>query len=56
MPEITVSKQHQQAVELHQRILTSANLAQQNLWDMCTDILMCYKKYKECKNNEIRNY
>ena len=35
MSEITVSEQHRQAIELHQKIIVSANLAQQNIWDMC---------------------
>ena len=58
MPEITVSKQHQQAVELHQRILTSANLAQQNLWDMCTGLkaMRDGKLYKELGYNNFEDY
>ena len=35
MPEITVSEQQKQAVELHQKIMVSANLAQQNIWTIC---------------------
>ena len=34
MSEITVSEQHKQAIELHQKIIVSANLAQpvQGAW------------------------
>lgn len=38
MSEITVSEQHKQAIELHQKIIVSANLAQQNIWDMCNGL------------------
>lgn len=38
MSEITVSEQHRQAIELHQKIIVSANLAQQNIWDMCNGL------------------
>lgn len=49
MSEITVSEQHKQAVELHQKIIVSANLAQQNIWDMCTGLKQMRddKLYKE---------
>ena len=49
MSEITVSEQHKQAVELHQKIIVSANLAQQNIWDMCTGLkkMRDDKLYKE---------
>ncbi len=32
------SKQHEQAVKLHNRIMASASLAQQSLWEMCTGL------------------
>lgn len=49
MSEITVSEQHKHAVELHQKIIVSANLAQQNIWDMCTGLKQMRddKLYKE---------
>lgn len=49
MSEITVSEQHKQAVELHQKIIVSANLAQQNIWDMCIGLKQMRddKLYKE---------
>lgn len=49
MSEITVSEQHKHAVELHQKIIVSANLAQQNLWDMCISLkeMRDEKLYKE---------
>lgn len=38
MSEIIVSEQHKKAIELHQKIVSSAELAQQNLFDMCLSL------------------
>lgn len=58
MSETTLSIQHKQAVELHQKILISANLAQQNLWDMCTSLKQMRdgKLYKELGYNNFEDY
>ena len=50
--------QHEQAVKLHQEILTSANLAQQNLWTMCTKLkeMRDGKLYKELGYNNFEDY
>lgn len=48
MSEITVSEQHKQAIELHQKIIVSANLAQQNIWDMCNGL-------KTMRDNKLYN-
>ncbi|MEE0265560.1 MAG: hypothetical protein UD936_08045 [Acutalibacteraceae bacterium] len=58
MSEIIISEQHKQAVELHQKILVSANLAQQNLWDMCTSLKQMRdgKLYKELGYNNFEDY
>lgn len=58
MSETELSTQHKQAVELHQKILISANLAQQNLWDMCTSLkrMRDGKLYKELGYNNFEDY
>lgn len=58
MDELTVNEQHKQAVELHQKILISANLAQQNLWDMCTSLkeMRDGKLYKEFGYSNFEDY
>lgn len=58
MADIIVSQQHQEAVETHQRIITSANLAQQNLWDMCQGLkkMRDDKLYKELGYQNFEDY
>ena len=58
MSEITVSEQHRQAVELHQKIMISANLAQQNLFEMCTGLktMRDNKLYKELGYTNFEEY
>ena len=58
MSEITVSEQHKHAVELHQKIIVSANLAQQNIWDMCTGLKQMRddKLYKELGYANFEDY
>lgn len=58
MADIIVSQQHQEAVETHQRIITSANLAQQNLWDMCQGLkkMRDNKLYKELGYQNFEDY
>ena len=58
MSELIVSAQHSHAVELHQRIITSATLAQQNLWDMCTSLkeMRDGKLYKEFGYSNFEDY
>lgn len=58
MSEITVSEQHKQAIELHQKILVSANLAQQNIWDMCSGLktMRDNKLYKELGYQNFEDY
>lgn len=58
MSEITVSEQHKQAIELHQKILVSANLAQQNIWDMCNGLktMRDNKLYKELGYPNFEDY
>lgn len=58
MADIIVSPQHQKAVETHQRIITSANLAQQNLWDMCQGLkkMRDDKLYKELGYQNFEDY
>ena len=57
LEQITLSEQHKRAVELHQKII-SANLAQQNLWDMCTSLKLMRdnKLYKELGYPNFENY
>ena len=56
MNEITAQKQ--QAIELHQKILVSANLAQQNIWDMCNGLktMRDNKLYKELGYTNFEEY
>ena len=58
MSEITVSEQHKQAIELHQKIIVSANLAQQNIWDMCNGLktMRGNKLYKELGYQNFEDY
>lgn len=58
MSETALSIQRKQAVELHQKILISANLAQQNLWDMCTALksMRDGKLYKELGYENFETY
>ena len=58
MADIIVSQQHKEAVETHQRIITSANLAQQNLWDMCQGLkkMRDNKLYKELGYPNFEDY
>lgn len=58
MSEITVSEQHKQAIELHQKIIVSANLAQQNIWDMCNGLktMRDNKLYKEFGYQNFEDY
>lgn len=58
MADIIVSQQHQEAVETHQRIITAANLAQQNLWDMCQGLkkMRDDKLYKELGYQNFETY
>lgn len=58
MSEITVSEQHEQAIELHQKIIVSANLAQQNIWDMCNGLktMRDNKLYKELGYQNFEDY
>lgn len=58
MSEITVSEQHKHAVELHQKIIVSANLAQQNIWDMCNGLKQMRddKLYKELGYQNFEDY
>ena len=57
-PTIIQSKEHIKAVALHQKILTSAQLLQQNLFDMCTGIFQMKneKLYKEFGYQTFENY
>lgn len=58
MSEITVSEQHKHAIELHQKIIVSANLAQQNIWDMCNGLkaMRDNKLYKELGYQNFEDY
>lgn len=58
LEQITLSEQHKRAVELHQKIIISANLAQQNLWDMCTSLKLMRdnKLYKELGYPNFEDY
>lgn len=58
MSEITVSEQHKHAIELHQKIIVSANLAQQNIWDMCVSLkaMRDNKLYKELGYQNFEGY
>ena len=52
------SEEHIKAVALHQKILTSAELAQKNLWDMCTSLkeMRDSKLYKELGYSNFEDY
>lgn len=58
MSEELSLNQHKQAVELHQKILISASLAQQNLWDMCSGLKQMRdgKLYKELGYQNFEDY
>lgn len=58
MSELIISEQHRQAVELHQKIMISANLAQQNLFDMCTGLkaMRDNKLYRELGYSNFEDY
>lgn len=58
MSELIISEQHKQAVELHQKIMISANLAQQNLFEMCTGLktMRDNKLYKELGYSNFEDY
>lgn len=58
MSELIISEQHRQAVELHQKIMISANLAQQNLFEMCTGLkaMRDNKFYKELGYSNFEDY
>ena len=55
---IVPSEQRKQAIELHQKILVSASLAQQNLWDMCNGLKQMRdgKLYKELGYQNFEDY
>ena len=57
-PTIIQSEEHIKAVALHQKILTSAELAQKNLWDMCTSLkeMRDSKLYKELSYSNFEDY
>lgn len=57
-PTIIQSEEHIKAVALHQKILTSAQLLQQNLFDMCTGIFQMKneKLYKEFGYQTFEDY
>ena len=57
-PTIIHSEEHIRAVALHQKILTSAQLLQQNLFDMCTGIFQMKneKLYKEFGYQTFEDY
>lgn len=58
MPEIIVSEQRKKAVELNQKIIVSAELAQKNLWDMCVSLkeMRDDKLYKELGYGNFEDY
>src|SRR5574344_590116 len=58
MSEIVVSEKHKKAVALNQKIVTSAELAQQNLWDMCVSLktMRDDKLYKELGYGNFEDY
>lgn len=49
---------HEQAMQLHQRIITSGSLAAQNLWDMCSGLkeMRDKKLYKELGYSSFEAY
>ena len=58
MSEIIVSEQRKKAVELNQKIIVSAELAQKNLWDMCVSLktMRDDKLYKELGYENFEGY
>lgn len=58
MSEIIVSEQRKKAVELNQKIIVSAELAQKNLWDMCVSLktMRDDKLYKELGYSNFEDY
>lgn len=52
------SKQHEQAVKLHNRIMANASLAQQSLWEMCTGLKQMRdgKLYRELGYSNFEDY
>ena len=58
MSELIISEQHRQAVELHQKIMISANLAQQKLFEMCTGLktMRDNKLHKELGYSNFEDY
>ena len=58
MSELIISEEHRQAVELHQKIMISANLAQQNLFEMCTGLktMRDNKLYRELGYSNFEDY
>lgn len=53
-----LNAQHKQAMELHQKIMISAQLATQNIWDMCTALkeMRDGKLYKELGYSNFEDY
>lgn len=53
-----ISQNHNKAVELHNKILVSAQLAQNNLWDMCSGLkeMRDGKLYKELGYQNFEEY
>ena len=58
MSEIVLTKQHKTAIELNQKILITAQAAQQNLYDMCVMLKQMRddKLYKELGYNDFGDY
>lgn len=58
MQQLIVSEQHKHAVALHQKIISSAELAQKNLWDMCMSLkeMRDGKLYKELGYSNFEDY
>ena len=55
---LPLSKQHEQAVKLHNRIMASASLAQQSLWEMCIGLKQMRdgKLYRELGYSNFEDY
>ena len=58
-----ITAQHAKALDLHNRIMVSAQLVQTNLWDMCNGLkemrdgkLMIYKKFRGQRQVVYRKY
>lgn len=58
MSELIISEQRKKAVELNQKIIISAELAQQHLWDMCVSLktMRDDKLYKELGYSNFEDY